>query len=577
MPRQSLVRALVITAVLVLVAIAYSALATTWVTWVPTQTSAGTTATFGNYWGGAGFMYSTQSVTWITPPMNVLGTATFDQIQNYLGSSGYARWVAFSSQSTSSNYLYQGTVYQSVTVSIGSSSSVATSVYGVAAFAVIYVSSEKCGQLYFHADVESSGTTGVTFYGTYMFGNATWFYITFYSKSYSSSSTTNFWFNPAVSGPNTCLSPGYYLYVATVYSTVAIVYVGTAQVGIGTTSEGTSYVPGTQYALNIAPASGDVMVFPWTTSASPYVKLLFTQSVVNTAGSSTAGSFSVTVSGGTYSVRNAYTLLYFSDSVTNTFPSGQVTPTNCPSNVYELPTTVSTSVPKILSCQSLSSPSSGVAVYPGDYAKYTTSTTSFIAYLANSGTPASIPFTFSYTDSAGNTYSLTTSATTTATVYITSFSVSSPYGIYLNASSIITNSGKTYYVPAAPQGYILLNAYIYTRIVTFPLYNVSFVNGVGNTGTFNVKVNGTAMSMSGFSWNQNNPPNDIEYVTGVDGYTYVLSTAWAQGLGVTQMLVGGSIYFVPTVVGKTLTSTNLAFVAQGVWLNETTVNNSFMT
>ena len=277
------------------------------------------------------------------------------------------------------------------------------------------------------------------------------------------------------------------------------------------------------------------------------------------------------------SLSNVDYILYFSDSATNTFPTGgQVTPLNCPSNVYELPTTVSSSVTKLLSCQSLSSPSSGVAVYPGDYAKYTTSTTSFIAYLASTGASTSIPLTFSYTDSAGNSYS-TTISTTNATVYITSFSVSFPYGIYLNASSIVTNSGETYYVPAAPQGYLLLDAYIYTGIVTFPLYNVAFVNGAGNTGTFNVKVNGTAMSLSGFSWNQNNPPNDVEYVTGVDGYTYVFNPAWVQALGVSQMLVGSSIYFVPTVLGNTLTSTNLAFVSQGTWLNETTVNNSFMT
>ena len=60
-------RALVIVAVLVLVAIAYSALATTWVAWVPIQfnlqSSIGGAAGFGNYWGSVSFMYSTQSVT----------------------------------------------------------------------------------------------------------------------------------------------------------------------------------------------------------------------------------------------------------------------------------------------------------------------------------------------------------------------------------------------------------------------------------------------------------------------------------------------------------------------------------
>jgi len=564
----SITRALVITAV-VLVAIAYSALATTWVVWVPTQTSAGTTATFGNYWGGASFMYSTQSVTWITPPMGTFGTATFGQVQNYLGSSGAALWVEFSSYTTSSSYMYQGTVTATATVAIGSHASFSSSYQGFAAFAVIYTSSEKCGQLYFHADIYA--TNAATFYGVYMFGNATWFYVTFYSGSAASST----WYTPAVSGPNTCLSPGYYLYVAVIYSSVVEGEVSTAQVSIGTTSEGTSTVPGTQYALNIAPASGNTMVFPWTTSASPYVVLEFTQSVVNTAGSSAPGSFNVTVGGSTYSVSNAYTLLYFSDSATNTFPSGQVTPLNCPSNVYALPTTTSSSVTELLSCQSLSSPSSGVAVYPGDYAKYTTSTTSFIAYLASTGASTSVPITFSYTDSAGNTYS-TTISTTNATFYITSFSVSFPYGVYLNASSIVTNSGNTYYLPVAPQNYVIVD-YVYKSVVTFPLYNATFVNGAGSTGTFNIRVNGVSTSANGFSWNMNNPPNTIVYFTGTDGYTYAFNPAWVQGLGVSQMLVGSSIYFVPTVIGKTLTSTNLAFIAQGTWLNETTVNNSFMT
>jgi len=244
----SITRALVITAVLVLVAIAYSALATTWVVWVPTQTSAGTTATFGNYWGGASFMYSTQSVTWITPPMGTFGTATFGQVQNYLGSSGAALWVEFSSYTTSSSYMYQGTVTATATVAIGSHASFSSSYQGFAAFAVIYTSSEKCGQLYFHADIYA--TNAATFYGVYMFGNATWFYVTFYSGSAASST----WYTPAVSGPNTCLSPGYYLYVAVIYSSVVEGEVSTAQVSIGTTSEGTSTVPGTQYALNIAPA-----------------------------------------------------------------------------------------------------------------------------------------------------------------------------------------------------------------------------------------------------------------------------------------------------------------------------------
>jgi hypothetical protein len=954
MPRFPITRALVIVAVLALVAIAYSALATTWVAWVPTQTSGGTSATFGNYWGGASFMYSTQAVTWITPPMNVLGTATFDQVQNYLGSSGDALWVEFSSQSTSSNYLYQGTVTATATAAIGSGATFSSSYYGFAAFAVIDVSSETCGQLYFHADVKNTASSTGTFYGTYMFGNATWFYVTFYSASVASGS----WFNPAVSGPNTCLSPGYYLYVATVYSTVAVNNPGAAQVGIGTTSEGTSYVPGTQYALNIAPASGDTMVFPWTTSASPYVKLMFTQSVVNTAGSSAPGSFSVTVSGSTYSASNTYTLLYFSDSATNTFPTGgQITPLNCPAGVYGLPTTVSTSVTKLLSCQSLSSPSSGSAVYPDDYGKYSSTATTFIPFSIPGSTSTTASFAVSYTDSASNTYSASTaygfqptnpsisssntqgylaqlpqcsissnpyseghtgtfglfncvaieygaistvvwfyeppggqgvllsfqnaqysnvptaftpwlyvgtngylyggdwagsdrlvstssaispgwhmavieeyysggtyylslyldgslvgqfstsnlpqlfgantayayndigtgntntwSATNNGwfffngviayvavyntvlsqsqvqqlyqavfpnelfsqnlagayllvpdwyngggyyflpyfvnsqimsqmgisnadatsitpsgsvgaipssqfmtiqlAVYISSFSITSsvPYAVYVHNPSI--TAGSTYYTPVPNMGwayvgsgflsspsvsgstnvtasllgkpgisnyptlsvngsarfpftssttsitmvfyqlsgdtetlgvtpnglgvyFVSSNVTSYTipstpdqsvltiptttgvyigeslgdwwNVTDKPYYNLTLINGAGSTGSFTITVNGATDTASQFAWNQGNPPNAIVYFTGTDGYTYAFNPAWVQGLGVSQMLVGSSTYFVPTVIGETLTSTNLTFISQGTWLNETTVNNSFMT
>jgi hypothetical protein len=295
---------------------------------------------------------------------------------------------------------------------------------------------------------------------------------------------------------------------------------------------------------------------------------------VNTAGSSALGSFNVVVSGSTYTLSNVGNILYFYDSSTNTFPTGgQITPTNCPTNVYEFPTTVSSSVTKLLSCQSLSSPSSGVAVYPSDYAKYTGTKTTLIAYSASTGATANIPLVLFYTDSAGNTYS-NTLTTTNASIYINAFSIASQSGIYINASAIAV--GGTYYLPVPPSGYAIIS-YVYPSVVTFPLYNTTFVSGAGSTGTFTIKANGASISAQGFTWDGNNPPNAIAYFTGIDGYTYAINPYLAQNLGVTQVLVGNSVYFVPTVIGNTLTSTNLAFVSQGVWLNETTVNNSFMT
>jgi hypothetical protein len=108
-------------------------------------------------------------------------------------------------------------------------------------------------------------------------------------------------------------------------------------------------------------------------------------------------------------------------------------------------------------------------------------------------------------------------------------------------------------------------------------YNLTLINGAGSTGSFTITVNGVSNTASQFAWNQGNPPNAIVYFTGTDGYAYAFNPAWIQNFGITQALVGSSIYFVPTVIGETLTSTSLAFIAQGVWLNETTVNNSFMT
>ncbi len=255
---KPLARALVITAV-VLVAVAYSALATTWVTWVPTQTSAGTNATF-NYWGGVSFMYSTQSVTWITPPMNTLGSATFDQVQNYLGSSGASLWVVLSSQSTSSGYIYQGTVSSTSTVAEGSSSST-LSAYGYIAFVVVKVTNETCVQIYFTGGAQNEGSSTATFYMGYLFGNATWFVEAFQSASVSAGS----WGPTTLAGPTTCVSPGYYIYVLTLYSTVNSIVLGAAHVTVG----GSSTDLGTNYALNVSFASGDTIVLPWTTSASP--------------------------------------------------------------------------------------------------------------------------------------------------------------------------------------------------------------------------------------------------------------------------------------------------------------------
>jgi hypothetical protein len=155
-------------------------------------------------------------------------------------------------------------------------------------------------------------------------------------------------------------------------------------------------------------------------------------------------------------------------------------------------------------------------------------------------------------------------------------------GVYFSVSNT-----TTYTIPTTPHNSSLLiplgtafiggslsNLWNATAIET---YNATMVNGTGGTGPFTIKLGGVNVTASEFSWNITNPPNAITTFTGVDGKTYAFNPAWVEAFGITKILVGGGVYFVPTVIGETLTSTNLTFISQGVWLNETTVNNSFMT
>ncbi len=202
---------------------------------------------------------------------------------------------------------------------------------------------------------------------------------------------------------------------------------GTAQVSIGTTSEGTSYTPGTQYSWSISPANGDVIVVPWTSYANPHVIVYATQQVVNTGSSSTSGTFYINTPvqwyyGGVVWYSQAiggYYFVFAYDNDTGYFPQSSIVATGCPSGVYMLPATVSSSVTKILSCNGISSPSSGIAIYPTDYAKYSSSPVSYTP-------PTGYMVTFSYTDSASNTYSMSDYFAVPATVniYITSNSYS---------------------------------------------------------------------------------------------------------------------------------------------------------
>jgi len=415
---------------LVLATIAH---ATTWVFWVGAPNvnspSSGANATWGNYWSGVTYLYSTQNVVWIVNSIPYTGSpfvsSTTGASLNALGSSGYETWIALSSAYTLNNYAYQGTVGAYSNVAIGSNYTFSSGYRYFMAVAIYAVSSEVCGQLYFHADVYNNSTSTAMFYVTYIIANATWSYVTFFSGTAPPDS----WFNPAVPGPNTCLSPGfvssgagwstdYLVYIAIIAVNTTEYTVGTAQVSVGTTSEGTSYTPGTQYAWGNTPSSGDVIVVPWTSYANPHVNY-FTQEVVNTAGSSTIGWFYPVfpvyfanhwVGGYGYAFAVSW-FIYAYDNDTGYFPQGYITAVGCPSGVYMLPATISPSVTKILSCNSISSPSSGIVIYPTDYGKYSSSPTSY-------SPPTGYVVTFSYTDSAGNTYSIPDYFATPTTVYL---------------------------------------------------------------------------------------------------------------------------------------------------------------
>jgi hypothetical protein len=164
------------------------------------------------------------------------------------------------------------------------------------------------------------------------------------------------------------------------------------------------------------------------------------------------------------------------------------------------------------------------------------------------------------------------------------------FGVTPNGLGVyfLSSNATAYTIPSTPHQSVLTiptttGVYIgeslgdWWNVTDKPYYNLTLVSGSGSTGSFTIKVNGVSNTANQFAWNLNNPPNAIVYFKGTDGYTYAFNPAWIQNFGITQALVGSSIYFVPTVIGETLTSTNLAFVSQGVWLNETTVNNSFMT
>jgi hypothetical protein len=434
-------------AVLLLAAAAYAA---TWVVWAPIQNNSppsvvpttisstgGGSSTFGNYWGYGAAFYSTAAVNWIVPPMLERGSAAFYNITSYLGTSGAASIYATSSQTTSSYYMYAGAVSNVYTTSLGSSTSI-SSTSGIFALAAVSISSEYCGSLYFVESFTTSSSTYPSIYVVAELANSTWAYLAFTYYSYIPPGATTK--NQAL--PNACYSPGTYLLAVSIY-----IYVGSAtsvtavQVSTSSSGTGASYVPGKQYALSISPAAGDTVVFPWTTSASPYVVLMSAASIYNTGGSPSSGYFSIA---GTSPVYLPPSALLFRDSSAST-PS--IAAANCPQNVYFLPASASLGI--FMTCSGMSAPSS-TSVYPTDYAKYSNTPAILIPFSIPGGSVGNVSLTVSYTDSAGSVYSATVTTSNQIAVYVTSASLFSPYAAYVRNQ---TAAGGPYYVPAPAAGW----------------------------------------------------------------------------------------------------------------------------
>jgi len=428
-------------ALLAVVLLAAAAYAATWAVWVPVQNNSppsqapstlsstgGGSSTFGNYWGYGAVFYSTAAVNWIMPPMPERGTASFYNITSYLGASGAVSVYATSSQTTSSYYMYSGAASAAYTVSLGTSTSI-SSTSGVFALAAVSMSSEYCGTPYIVERFTTSSSQYVSVYVVAELANSTWAYLAFAYYIYIPPGDTTL--NQAL--PNACYSPGTYLLAVSIYIYAgSITSVTAVQLSTSSSGTGASYVPGTQYALSISPASGDTVVFPWTTSASPYVVLMSAASVLNATGSPASGYFSVAGSNPVYLPSSA---LLLRDSSP---PTPSITAANCPQNVYFLP--ASPSAAKLLTCSGMSAPSAGFVVYPTDYSKYTSTATTFTPFAVPSG-PAAALFKVSYTDSAGNAYS-----------------AAMPYGFQPTNPSISSDNTKGY-LAYLPQCYISSNPY----------------------------------------------------------------------------------------------------------------------
>ncbi len=209
---KPLARALVIVAVLVLVAVAYSALANTGILFTNVLDNSPVTngsVSFGNYRGFSAYLYAT-GYGWLIPNgITTLGSGVYNVTSQHMGSSGDTTIIYGSATGTLDNYLYSMTVSGVTSGSIGGYTS--SGDYGNAfiAIGIIDVTSEQCGQLIFRGDTAQPSGDNYFAYYTASLSNSTWGVVAWSDQQPGSGKLRGI----LIYGPTVCISPGYYLYV----------------------------------------------------------------------------------------------------------------------------------------------------------------------------------------------------------------------------------------------------------------------------------------------------------------------------------------------------------------------------
>ena len=374
--------------VLSLVIAATAAYAANWFVFGPgyvPSPSSGTAYVNQTVYPGTGFvsiLQTTSDVNYAIIPNNWVitsGTAYTYQSAASSSSGGYT-WFYGTTGTVSSNYLIALSVSSTYNVGVGSSTSLSTATkYGMV-MTVYYVSSETSATLYDKCDVSVSSAS--TDYRVVFFGNATWSVV----ETYSSSTSGSGWDAPYINLGTYTLSPGWYLFACSVYDSSGAYINAYGTSGVSTSSSSFTNL-GTEYYIGPS-ISGNTLVMPFvTTLYQPFVngETIYTYPVVGISGSSTSGAF--LVSGPASSANVVGSTIYIDLFNATTLPTTiTIQGISCPGGVFEVSHIIPPNNTQLLSCSSLTSPSSGFAIYPTIYSVYSaTPSTATINFFNPSG------------------------------------------------------------------------------------------------------------------------------------------------------------------------------------------------